>query len=108
MLISLAACVTGFLLDFVFGDPVWLYHPVRVIGNFISFGERKLRGIFGKTEKGELAAVVPDGRIFFCYPLSCPLGRAEAPSGASVPDREFLVLPDPGGEMPGQGERKSL
>ena len=56
MLISLAACVTGFLLDFVFGDPVWLYHPVRVIGNFISFGERKLRGIFGKTEKGELAA----------------------------------------------------
>ena len=56
MLISLAACVTGFLLDFIFGDPVWLYHPVRVIGNFISFGERKLRGIFGKTEKGELAA----------------------------------------------------
>ena len=56
MLISLAACVTGFLLDFVFGDPVWLYHPVRVIGNFISFGERKLRGIFGKKEKGELAA----------------------------------------------------
>ncbi|MBM6749912.1 cobalamin biosynthesis protein CobD [Mediterraneibacter glycyrrhizinilyticus] len=53
---SLAACVTGFLLDFVFGDPAWLYHPVRVIGNFISFGERKLRGIFGKTEKGELAA----------------------------------------------------
>ena len=56
MMTSLAACVTGFLLDFVFGDPVWLYHPVRVIGNFISFGERKLRGIFGKTEKGELAA----------------------------------------------------
>ena len=56
MLISLAACVTGFLLDFLFGDPVWLYHPVRLIGNFISFGEKKLRGIFGKTEKGELAA----------------------------------------------------
>ena len=57
MLISLAACVTGFLLDFLFGDPVWLYHPVRLIGNFISFGEKKLRGIFGKKEKGELAAV---------------------------------------------------
>ncbi len=56
MLISLAACVTGFLLDFLFGDPVWLYHPVRLIGNFISFGEKKLRGIFGKKEKGELAA----------------------------------------------------
>ena len=56
MLISLAACVTGFLLDFLFGDPVWLYHPVRLIGNFISFGEKKLRGIFGKKEKGELAS----------------------------------------------------
>lgn len=56
MLISLAACVTGFFLDFIFGDPVWLYHPVRVIGDFISIGERKLRGIFRKTEKGELAA----------------------------------------------------
>ncbi len=56
MMISLAACLTGFFLDFIFGDPVWLYHPVRVIGNFISFGERKLRGIFGKTERGELAA----------------------------------------------------
>ena len=43
MLISLAACVTGCLFDFLFGDPVWLYHPVRVIGNLISFGEKILR-----------------------------------------------------------------
>lgn len=56
MLISLAACITGFLLDFIFGDPVWLYHPVRVIGNFISFGEKTLRKIFRKTPGGELAA----------------------------------------------------
>lgn len=56
MLISLAACITGFLLDFIFGDPVWLYHPVRVIGNFISFGEKTLRKIFRKTPEGELAA----------------------------------------------------
>ena len=56
MLISLAACITGFLLDFLFGDPVWLYHPVRVIGNFISFGEKTLRKIFRKTPGGELAA----------------------------------------------------
>lgn len=56
MLISLAACITGFLLDFIFGDPVWLHHPVRVIGNFISFGEKTLRKIFRKTPGGELAA----------------------------------------------------
>ena len=56
MLISLAACVTGFLLDFLFGDPVWLYHPVRLIGNINKKKKKKLRGIFGKKEKGELAA----------------------------------------------------
>lgn len=31
-LVSLGACVAGFVLDFIFGDPVWLYHPVRLIG----------------------------------------------------------------------------
>ena len=38
-MMSLAACVTGFFLDRLFGDPVWLYHPVRMIGNMISFLE---------------------------------------------------------------------
>ena len=57
MLISLAACVIGFLFDFLFGDPVWLYHPVRVIGNLISFGEKILRKWTGKDSPGkELAA----------------------------------------------------
>ena len=36
-LVSLGACVAGFVLDFIFGDPVWLYHPVRLIGKWISF-----------------------------------------------------------------------
>ena len=42
-MMSLAACVTGFFLDSLFGDPVWLYHPVRMIGNMISFLEKRLR-----------------------------------------------------------------
>ena len=25
--------VIGFLLDLLIGDPRWLYHPVRIIGN---------------------------------------------------------------------------
>ena len=37
------ACVTGFLLDCIFGDPVWMYHPIRVIGNLISVLEKGLR-----------------------------------------------------------------
>ncbi len=33
---SLMACIAGMALDAIFGDPVWLYHPVRIIGNWIS------------------------------------------------------------------------
>lgn len=50
------ALMLGFLLDLAIGDPGWLYHPVRVIGNAISCLEKILRKIFPKTEKGELAA----------------------------------------------------
>ena len=40
---TILACVTGFLLDCIFGDPVWMYHPIRVIGNLISVLEKGLR-----------------------------------------------------------------
>lgn len=46
MILSLAACALGFFLDFLFGDPVWLYHPVRLIGKGISAGESILRKLF--------------------------------------------------------------
>ena len=53
MIMSLAACIAGFFLDFIFGDPVWLYHPVRLIGKGISFGERQLRKLCSRNEKNE-------------------------------------------------------
>lgn len=43
LMISLGACIAGFLLDFILGDPPWLYHPVRLIGKEISLLERLLR-----------------------------------------------------------------
>lgn len=51
--------LAGYLLDLVLGDPGCIYHPVRIIGNLISFLEKKLRRLFPDTEKGALAA----GRI---------------------------------------------
>lgn len=42
-MISLCACITGFLLDRILGDPQWRFHPIRIIGNLISFWEGKLR-----------------------------------------------------------------
>lgn len=34
----------GFLLDLILGDPYWLPHPIRLIGNLIAVLDRKLLG----------------------------------------------------------------
>ena len=49
------ALAAGFILDLIFGDPRWLYHPVCLIGKLISSFEKGIRKVFPKTEKGELA-----------------------------------------------------
>ena len=53
-MISLAACVTGFFLDIVFGDPARLYHPVRMIGAWISFLEKHIRRLCGESQTRRL------------------------------------------------------
>ena len=39
----LLALAVGFVLDLILGDPAWLYHPVCIIGKYISFAEKRLR-----------------------------------------------------------------
>ena len=56
------ALAAGFLLDLIFGDPRWLYHPVCLIGNLISVLEKGIRRIFPKTNAGELAGGVASAR----------------------------------------------
>ena len=46
----------AFLLDCLFGDPPWLPHPIRLIGFFITKGEKLLRALFPKNKGGEIAA----------------------------------------------------
>ena len=53
---SLMACIAGMVLDAIFGDPVWLYHPVRIIGNWISILEKWLRVFCKNDEKKERIA----------------------------------------------------
>lgn len=53
--IHMASTLAGFILDACFGDPHFLPHPVRGIGNLISLSEKGIRRLFPKTEKGELA-----------------------------------------------------
>lgn len=40
MIFHIIAFAAGFSLDLIFGDPVYPFHPVRLIGRLISFAER--------------------------------------------------------------------
>ena len=44
MIYHITAMLAGFLMDLLFGDPYWLPHPIRLIGNWISFLEKRLLG----------------------------------------------------------------
>ena len=61
-----AAVLGGFVLDFLFGDPAWLPHPVVYMGRAISALERRLRARLPRTPQGELLG----GAILaFCLPV---------------------------------------
>ncbi|MBQ2451150.1 MAG: cobalamin biosynthesis protein, partial [Lachnospiraceae bacterium] len=45
----IVAFAVGFILDMFLGDPYWLPHPIRAIGNLISWLEERLLG--KKTEE---------------------------------------------------------
>ena len=57
----LPAVALGFLLDLIFGDPAWLYHPVRLIAKLITLFEKLLRRLFPDTEPAR------GQRVFFWY-----------------------------------------
>lgn len=83
------AVVLGFIIDLFAGDPRWLYHPVRIIGKLISFGESFFRRVFAPTRQGEraagvmlvvfvvgLSAVIPFTLLWCAYHLHTALGVA--------------------------------
>lgn len=74
MKIHLIALTLGFILDFVFGDPMWLYHPVCAIGNLIAFLEKKIRRIFPDSEKGQLAGGCLEVVLVCLISFGIPLG----------------------------------
>ena len=45
------ALLAGCALDLLLGDPAWLYHPVCVIGKYISWCEKKLRARGGDLRR---------------------------------------------------------
>ena len=52
------AVLLGFLLDWIFGDPQKLPHPICAVGKLVSLSEKLLRRIFPKSPRGLTAAGV--------------------------------------------------
>ncbi len=80
MLYTIAAVFIGFCLDLMFGDPVYPWHPVRLIGNLITGLENKIRRISLKSRESELYTggllvilvliptfLLPSLFLFLCY-----------------------------------------
>lgn len=81
------ACIIGFILDLIVGDPHWIYHPIRLIGKLIGSTEKLIRHCFPKTKTGEriggivLAIIVmiistgiPLVLLIICYKTNVYLG----------------------------------
>ena len=63
MKLGIAALIAGYLLDLLLGDPEWLYHPVRLIGKYISFAEKRLRERGGNLRISALILTVLGGDV---------------------------------------------
>ena len=72
MIYHTIALAAGFILDLIFGDPRWLYHPVCLIGNLISFLEKRIRKILPKTSSGELTGGLIEVLIVCILSLGIP------------------------------------
>lgn len=66
----LCVCLIGMILDWIFGDPVWLYHPVRIIGKWISFLEKILRKFAGDQEGNEKKLLIVGGILWILVILA--------------------------------------
>lgn len=61
----------GFLLDLLLGDPYWMPHPVRLIGNFIDFLDKRLI-----DEKKDCKKEFKNGMILVILVSLCTVGSA--------------------------------
>lgn len=66
----LCVCLIGMILDWIFGDPIWLYHPVRIIGKWISFLEKILRKFAGDQEGNEKKLLIAGGILWILVILA--------------------------------------
>ena len=64
-LLIILLLLLGWLLDFIFGDPSWLPHPIVWFGKMISWGEHRLNHGAHRMAKGAVMAVCFILLVFF-------------------------------------------
>jgi adenosylcobinamide-phosphate synthase len=64
-LLLILPLLLGWLLDFIFGDPSWLPHPIVWFGKMISWGEHLLNNGAHRMAKGAVMAVCFILLVFF-------------------------------------------
>ena len=64
-LLIILPLLLGWLLDFIFGDPSWLPHPIVWFGKMISWGEHRLNNGAHRIAKGAVMAVCFILLVFF-------------------------------------------
>ncbi len=83
-LLFIIPLLIGFLLDTLFGDPLWLPHPIRIFGNAISFFTEKLNSGKYRKAKGMLMALFLISATFWSFWLVLALTKSS--------DLLFIVL----------------
>ena len=74
--------IFAYIMDLLFGDPQWRWHPVRLIGRLISFFERMFYHFENKCEAGQLVVLLTVGLSYvvsfviinFCYRVNYLFG----------------------------------
>lgn len=107
----MTALLLGCGLDLLLGDPAWLYHPVRLIGRFISFMEGRLRRRGGNLRRGAVlltvstVAVTMAGAALPLWGLSL-LGRGPLLAGMALLD--WMGLAAKGMDQEARGVERAL
>lgn len=66
-LLIIIPLLIGFSLDTIFGDPLWLPHPIRLFGNSIAYFTGKLNCGTGRKQKGVAMAISLIAATFWSF-----------------------------------------
>ncbi len=102
------ALLLGYGLDLLLGDPAWLYHPVCLIGRYISFCEKSLRARGGNLRRSAIALTVSTVILTMAAAallpaLLSPLGRVPRLAAMAILDWMGLAVKSLAQEARGVG-----